>query len=86
MAFSKALITFLTKNMSTAYFCEKDCFFNSINLVLLATANFKVENANTLIKKKVKIFFSTAAWVNCFKTILKKPSIKKGVKLVSYRN
>ena len=78
MAFSKVLIAFLTKNISTAHFCEKDCFFSSINLVLLATANPKVENANTLIKKKkAKKIFSTAAWVNYFKTILKGPSIKK---------
>ena len=52
MAFSKALIAFLTKGMSTAYFCGKGCFFSNINLILLATANSKVENANTLIKKK----------------------------------
>ena len=63
--------------MSTAYFYKKDCFFSSVNLILLATANFKVENANTLVKKKVQNFFSTAAWVNCFKTILKGPSTKK---------
>ena len=52
IAFSKALIAFLTKGMSTAYFCEKNCFFSGVNLVLLATADFKIENANALVKKK----------------------------------
>ena len=63
--------------MLTAYFCEKGYFFSGVNLILLATVNFKVENANALIKKKTKKIFSTAAWVNCFRTILKGPSIKK---------
>ena len=78
MAFSKALIAFLTKGMSTAHSCGKGCFFSGVDLVLLATADPKVENADALVKKKkAKRIFSTAAWINCFRTILKGPSIKK---------